>query len=125
MKTVVITLCTVVLAAMCFAQETNNPKIAALTKKLDSIIIPEVQFREANVADVVQFLTTAAKEYDAADKTGVNIVLMDKANNSKVTLALQKVSVHKILKLTAEMAGLSVDVEDDGVVLRKPKEEKR
>jgi len=124
MKTAVITLCTVVLATMCFAQETSDPKIAALTKKLDSIVIPEVQFREADVADAVQFLTRAAKEYDA-DKTGVNIVLMDKENKSKVTLTLQKTSLHRILKLTAEMAGLSVAVEEDGVVLRKPKEAKK
>jgi len=124
MKKAVITLCAMVLASMCFAQETSNPKIAALTKKLDSIIIPELQLREVNVVDIVQFLTAAAKENDA-EKVGVNIVLMDKENKSKVTLTLQKVSLHKILKLTAEMVGLSVDVEEDAVVLRKPKEEKK
>ena len=124
MKKAVISLCAMVLASMCFAQETSNPKIAALTKKLDSIIIPELQLREVNVVDIVQFLTAAAKENDA-EKVGVNIVLMDKENKSKVTLTLQKVSLHKILKLTAEMVGLSVDVEEDAVVLRKPKEEKK
>ena len=124
MKTAVMTLCAVFLAAMCFAQENSSPKVAALTKKLDSIIIPTVEFREANVADVVQFLTVSAKANDA-DKTGVNIVLMDKENKSAVTLTLQKASLHTILKLTAEMAGLSVDVEDDAVVLRKPKEGKK
>jgi hypothetical protein len=124
MKKVLATIYAMVLAGVCLAQESANPKVAALTKTLDSIIIPEVQFREANVADVVQFLTTAAKEYDA-DKTGVNIVLMDKENTSKVTLTLKNISIHKILKLTAEMAGLSVDVEEECVVLRKPKEEKK
>ena len=124
MKTVVATVCAILMGAACFAQDSSNPKMSALTKKLDSIIIPVVDFREANVADAVQFLTAAAKEQDS-DKAGVNIVLMDKENKSKVTITLQKVSLHKALKLVAEMAGLSVDVEDDAVVLRKLKEEKK
>ena len=124
MKTTVMMLMGVILATMCFAQETSNPKIAALTKKLDSIIIPGAEFREANVADVVEFLAEVAKTHDA-DKTGVNIVLMDKENKSKVTLSLQNTSLHNALKLTAQKAGLSVVVEKDGVVLRKPKEERK
>jgi len=124
MKKVVAAICAMVLAGVCLAQENAHPKVAALTKKLDSITIPTAEFRGANVADVVQFLTAVAKENDP-DKAGVNIVLMDKENKSKVTLTLQKASLHKILKLVGEMAGLSVDVEEDAVVLRKPKDEKK
>lgn len=120
MRTMVATVCAMLVGALCFAQDSSNSMTLALTKKLDSIIIPEVHFLEANLADVVQFLTTAAADNDA-DKAGVNIVLMDKENRSKITITLKKVSLHKTLKYIAEMAGLSVDVEEAAVVLRKPK----
>ncbi|OGV65205.1 MAG: hypothetical protein A2498_12420 [Lentisphaerae bacterium RIFOXYC12_FULL_60_16] len=117
MNKAIATICAMMVAGACLAQENINPEVVELTKKLDSIIIPAVDLREANLADVVGFLTAAAKEHDA-EKAGVNLVLMDRENQSTVTLTLQKVSLHKILKLVGEMAGLSVDVEEGVVVLR-------
>jgi type II secretory pathway component GspD/PulD (secretin) len=106
------------LGALCFAQDSSNPKTSAMAKKLDSIIIPTVEFRAANVADVVEFIAKVAKENDA-EKAGVNIVLMDQANTSKVTIILEKVPLHTMLKLVAEQTGLSLGNEDDAIVLRK------
>lgn len=50
-----------------------------LLKKMDEIIIPEIEFRQANIHDVVDFLVKASISEDAktedAKKKGVNIIL--------------------------------------------------
>jgi len=122
MKTWTAAALVVLLGTACFAQDNSDSKTLALTKKLDSIIVPAVDFHEAGLSDAVNFLRQAAKENDS-DKAGVNIVLMDRENKATVTIQLDKVSLHKILKLVAEMAGLSVDVEEDTVVLRRLKKD--
>jgi len=124
MKTMVATVCAVLLATLCLAQDGSGPKPPAVITKANAIIIPDIRFSEAKVADVVQFLARAAKENDA-EKTGVNLVLMDSQNKSKITINLHKVSLHRALKLVAEMAGLAINVEDDIIVLRKHQIEKK
>ncbi|HUJ10050.1 MAG TPA: tetratricopeptide repeat protein [Verrucomicrobiae bacterium] len=47
---------------------------AALTEKLNKIIIPEVNYREAVVSDVITFLSEESRRLDP-DRVGVNIVL--------------------------------------------------
>ena len=124
MKSAIVTLCLMFIGALsCFAEITPDQQSAALSKKLDAIIIPTVELREAKVNDVVQFLVAVGKQNDP-DKIGVNIILMDKENKSTITLALKKISLHKVVKLVAEMAGTSLDLEDGVVVLRKPKDKK-
>lgn len=97
----------------------NNPKVAALTKKLDAIRIPKVDFETCTLSEVLDFLRLRGKELDP-DKTGVNLVLMDKENKATVTLRLENVTLHTVLKTAAEQAGLTLDIGDEIVVLRKP-----
>jgi hypothetical protein len=125
MKTAIVTLCAVFIGVLaCFAESTPDQQNTALSKKLDSIVIPHVEFTNANLNTIVRYLNDVGKENDP-DKTGVNIVLMDKENKSKITLPLiKKVSLHKVLKLVTEMAGLSLDIKAGIVILRKPKEKK-
>ena len=121
MKNVVTVLYAMVVSAVCLAQAGNDPKFVVMREKLDSIVIPRAEFREANIGDVVQFLNAMSKQHDPKKK-GVDIDLMDTGNASKITLSLQGASLHKILRRVGEMAGLSVDVEADGVALRRPRE---
>ena len=50
-----------------------------IRQKMESIVIPEIEFRQANIADVISFLGDASREYDdenvAAADRGVNFVL--------------------------------------------------
>lgn len=124
MKKAIVAMFALAWAGVCLAQANADPKVAALTKKLDSIIIPNVQFVQADVAEVVQLLQSASKSNDV-DKLGVKITLKDPENQAKVNLTLEKTSLHNILKRVGEMTGLAVDVGDDGVVLQKPKEEQK
>ncbi len=50
-----------------------------IAEKMEKIIIPELNFRQANIVDVIEFLQRASIEYDTTDsppeEKGVNIIL--------------------------------------------------
>ena len=50
-----------------------------IRQKMGNIVIPEIEFRQANIADVITFLSDASREYDEDDvpaaERGVNFVL--------------------------------------------------
>lgn len=53
--------------------DTSTAKLS-LVKKLNDIIIPEINFRDAVIADVISFLSTESRKLDK-NGTGVNIVM--------------------------------------------------
>ena len=130
MKTVVATVCIMLLGATCFAQGTSKPNAPAVVKsedvwkKANSIIIPEVDFNQAMLPDVVKFLSREAKKNDV-DKTGVNILLVAEGNKSKITMNLHNVPLRRILGYVTEMSGLCINVEDNVIELRYAKPEKK
>ena len=93
-------------------------------KKLDSIIIRYVYFSDADINSVISYLDQRGKRNDP-DKKGVDIVLMDKENKSRIDISLDNVTLHKALELIAEMAGLELEInEAQAQVLLKSKEKK-
>lgn len=44
-------------------------------QKLQKLIIPQIEFKQANIADVLDYLSKSSVEVDVEDKTGVNIIL--------------------------------------------------
>ncbi len=110
----------------CLAESTPaRPSSASLSQKLDSIIIPQIQFHDANINDVIQYLAGQGKLLDP-DRKGVNIVLMDKENKSRVYMSVRNITLHKALKSLATMADLSLEIEEGrtSVIMLKPKEKK-
>jgi general secretion pathway protein D len=64
------------------AAQGNAQDLSVETKirqKMNNIVIPEIEFRQANIADVISFLGDASREYDEDDvpasERGVNFVL--------------------------------------------------
>ena len=53
---------------------TNAPNTVAITKKLNSIIFPKIDFRDSTVREAIEFLVTKSKSLDP-EHEGVNIVL--------------------------------------------------
>jgi len=52
----------------------------AMKERMRSIIIPEINFRQANLTDVITFLADASREYDPrqeipVDRRGINLIL--------------------------------------------------
>ena len=126
MKTVIAALCVIFAGGLsCLAENAPaRPSGASLSQKLDSIIIPQVQFHDANINDVIQYLTAQGKLRDP-DRKGVNIVLMDKENKSRVYMSVRNISLRKALISLATMADLSLEIEEGRTsVMLKPKEKK-
>ncbi len=50
-----------------------------ILNKMKDIVVPEIEFRQANINDVIDFLQQASRDYDTAEKDenkrGVNIIL--------------------------------------------------
>lgn len=118
MKIAITSLCVLFVGALsCFAGNTTDQNLA-LSRKLDSIIIPKAEFKDAMLQDVIRFLVEAGKQNDP-DKTGVNIAstLPADVQTGTITLSLNQVSLHTVLTLVAEITGLSLNVEKQDVVL--------
>ena len=112
--------------------------IAGISQKLKDIEFPEIKFREASLADVVQYLSSESQKLDPKGE-GVNIVLgpgvasgVDEAapapeggaapapaggNTRKITLALRKVPMIEALKYITSLANLKYRIESSAVLI--------
>ena len=120
MKTAIAALCVMLMGGLsCLAE---RPSSASLSQKLDSIIIPQIQFHDANINDVIQYLASQGKLRDP-DRKGVNIVLMDKENKSRVYMSVRNITLRKALISLATMTDLSLEIEEGRKsVILNPKE---
>ena len=102
---------------------------SALETKLKEIVIPELQFKDAEFTDVLSYLRRVSLELDKpgtpdADQ-GVNFILRANPNDlPSMTLNLRKVSLLDAVKHVASLSGLSYEIEERAVVL-KPKPTKQ
>ena len=116
-----------------------------LIARMKKIIVPRIEFREADIRDVVVFMRDAAEAADPAGE-GVNVVLSTirdrpaaeqreskviaddpwgqpfrqpagPATGPRITLSLRRVSVYDALSIIAELADLNFKVDDRGLVL--------
>lgn len=102
------------------ADEELDVQEDAFVKRMKSIVIPEVDFQQATVPDIVNFLGDASREFDVAsmpiERRGVNIVW----NSSKpaeslppITMNAKDVSLMDALDLVAERLNLIWRIRDD------------
>jgi general secretion pathway protein D len=120
---------------------------AAITEKLNKIIIPEINYREAVVSDVITFLSEESRRLDP-DKAGVNIVLSGgisapppaptpttpptaaggtepqpttpsggELEGRKITLSLREVPLIDALKYVTTLAELKYRIESSAVIV--------
>ncbi|HEY5792429.1 MAG TPA: Amuc_1098 family type IV pilus outer membrane protein [Chthoniobacterales bacterium] len=94
-----------------------------INRKLDEIIIPKVEFRDATVREALDFIKQRAAALDTSEPKGVNIVLkLDPAaeaaeSMSRITLQLTQVPLRAALEYIATAAGLKVKVEPYAVAI--------
>jgi len=94
---------------------TDNLKI---TRKAEAIVIPRVEFREATVAEALDFMRKKALENDP-EKKGINIVL-NEVNGSadrRLTISLLDMPILDLLRFTAELSELDLQIRDTAIVL--------
>jgi hypothetical protein len=92
-----------------------------LRATLDDIIIPEVNFRGAGAADVIEFLRTESQKVSGADNP-INFVweAPESFKTAKVTLNLRGVPLSDVLKYVTDSAGLRYRVDPYAVVIYQP-----
>lgn len=94
-----------------------------IMKKLQNIILPQVQFRGATLEEAIEFFRMKSRTLDTSEpevsKRGVNIVLKDSFAGT-ITLDLKDVPLIEALKYTASLAGLDYQIDHKAVILQKP-----
>ena len=102
---------------------------AGLIKKLQSIILPSVQLKNASPVDALEFLRMKAREFDKTEsddsKKGVNFSysLGKNGGAAQITLDLQQVPLEEALRYITELAGLKFRLESGSVIVYPPDQE--
>ena len=106
------------------AIDSEEAAVAKLTKKLQTIVIPRLEFRDATVAEAVDFLRKGSANCDKAEndpaKRGVNFVLnigATPASEARITLSLSDIPVLDALKYVTGLADLKFTIERSAVVI--------
>lgn len=98
---------------------------SSINRKLDEIIIPKIDFRDATVREALDFIKQRAASLDSVEqdpaKKGLNIVLKlapDAAESaSRITLSLTDVPLRAAIDYVARAANLKLKVEPYAVVV--------
>ncbi len=98
-----------------------------IQKKLQTIVLPQVQFSEATLEEAIEFFRVKSRALDTSEpevsKRGVNIVLKDGFVGT-INLDLKQVPLVEALKYTASLAGLELQIGDNAVILHKASDNK-
>ncbi|HUJ08681.1 MAG TPA: hypothetical protein VL171_01520 [Verrucomicrobiae bacterium] len=94
---------------------------ASLKRKIESLVIPEVNVREASLVDVMDFLQKQGQTL-SADKAPINFVwqVPEQAKTAKVTLSLHDVPLADALKYVTQSCGLRYRVDPHAIVIFQP-----
>ena len=93
---------------------------AAMARRLETIVLPEVDFAGASLSSALATLGSLAAERDAATGSpGVNLVLLDPGNaNPPVHLTVRDLPLRRVLDFLTEAVGYCYEVQADAVVVR-------
>jgi general secretion pathway protein D len=97
-----------------------------LEKKMQSTIIPQVDFAGADLDTIRKALLSLSRTYDpGADKTGVNFVVSaDIAESQPVNLKLRNTSLAEVVRYVSQIAGVRARTSEIGITF-SPLVEKR
>ena len=91
-------------------------------RKLDSITIPEIRFKDTPVREAFAFLAQQSTEHDqvsAQGERGIQIILKidGSADNTLINLDLQNMSLREALRYTCMLAGLKFQADNRVVIV--------
>lgn len=103
----------------------------AVIQAMQRIVLPEVEFRQTSIQDVIAFLGKASREQDPA-KQGVNLILVPSVGGApapdarpvftNVNLSARNVSLYSLIKTVRQVTGFKVCVDGAGVRFMLPDE---
>ncbi len=100
----------------------------ALEKKLQTIIVPHIEFEDIDLRDALQKVSALSKEL-SPDGRKVNILLMPPPDKREakipISISLDKVPLGEVIRYCAMLGGLAVTIEPHAVVLKPAPPEKK
>ena len=104
------------------AVESEEAAAAKLTKKLETIVIPRLEFRDATVAEVVDCLRKRCEcETETDPMRDVNFVLnlsaAPETAPQRITVSLSNIPLFEALKYVTSLANLKFKIERNAVVI--------
>ena len=101
-------------------QEGQQNKGAALEKQLDALMIPKLEFREANLSAALDFMKKSADRLSNG-KIAVSFVVQappEQVNAQQVTLSLSNIPFTEALRYIGGIAGMNFSYEKYAIVVR-------
>ena len=95
----------------------------AINNKLDTIIIPRIDFTDSSIKEALDFIKKRASDLDTgdSDNKGINIVLKLPPSSPDasypITLSLSDVPLREALRYVTEAANLKIKIETHAVVV--------
>ena len=116
-KLIVMGIAVFLLAAIGTAEPAKETPSGNLWKKLNSIIIDQVEFEDSEPINILKFLRQRSKDLDP-EKKGVNFVFKDlEQHKTLVTLKLSNLPLSEVIKYVCLSGDLIYKVEDFAVVI--------
>jgi hypothetical protein len=111
-------------AVILFGAKGPNPR-EQLVQKMQTIIIPKIEFTEVPLPDALNFLSFEARKHDP-QKMGVNIVLLTREKSPpKITLNVRNLSLGSSLGFVTEITGYVYEIREGVIVVSKPMPQKQ
>ena len=96
---------------------------AAIGRKLNDLIFPQVEFKAASLNDVVAYLRSKSRELDA-DGVGVNLTIgIDIPNKAEISMSVKNVSLRDLLGYVTALSNTSYSVSAAGVLIHSVQKE--
>lgn len=96
----------------------QKPPGGGLRARLEKLIVPKVDFRDASLGAVIDYLPKVAAE----QKVALNLVRMfpaDYGTEKKISLSLENVPMTSVLDYVAQLGGLKLEYQAHAVVLSR------
>ena len=113
-----------IISATAEAANAAAEKESVILEKMRKIIIPEIDFREAGITEIVVFLSNASREYDnpatPVEDRGVNIALdlgRQAGEIAPININDREISLLSVLEIIKTMANLEYHIRDNFVII--------
>mgnify|MGYP001197565030 FL=1 len=93
--------------------------VPSLKRKLESIVLPKVNFSDVELTQVIDTLSELSLEYDEAGE-GVNIVVLFNSSDSnpKVNITLRNLNLDRILQFVTQQVNFTYDIGEDAITVQ-------
>lgn len=101
-------------------REAQSETMINMNDKLNTMIIPKIDFEDASVSSVITYLSRESKISDEKDGKGINIILRlsnTQIQPKNISLQLDDVPIGEIIRYVCLYSGLKYRIEEDAVII--------